>query len=659
MAHRRRSARLLWTPGLALLGFAAFAFIGVERTAAEGDTTPPVGTLLLYAGDPATNVTDISADTPATDDQSGVTTVELSNNGTAWQSFAYPGPGGWDISDPATGGTTAHGTHTVYARWTDGAGNVSAPVSASIIYDPVAPTLTLSFGPDGASATNDPNLTLYIGAADNVGVTLMEIAGPGGVHLSQAYSPTVAWDLGAAAPDGYYDFSVAVRDLAVNLTSVNASVFLDRTPPTFTRLNADAMAPGGTISFSISAGDMGEIPFARFSSNGGASWGAPVPIVGNQVEWNPLDATLGGSSALGRRTVHVQVRDTAGNWSSSRSAVVDVTASLSLDISANPTTGKPITFSLDWDSPVTLPSGAMCLWEFMWGDDASIYLAERNETFGSVMTQGAASAGFCDRWTFTLPWTPVRQYLVSVRVMASDWTILGGVMLGSSPDEVAFTSGVGSTSRHITTTNLPMFYVLPEDYELKRGEPAVYRAYAIGGATIRSSDAWTIVYENVPERHPGSAVLTFYPKTTGYITVCLARDYHYPTQLGACFDPPVRSGSGSSGGGSGSGSGASSSPAAESPEPGPSGTAGSSASGLTPSATPGSIAAVDSSPDPGAMPAGSMPTVQIRERTALGWVFVAIVLGAAFGGLALLHPGLRRRVLRLLERARLRGGRAG
>jgi hypothetical protein len=353
------------------------------------------------------------------------------------------------------------------------------------------------------------------------------------------------------------------------------------------------------------------------------------------------------------------VRDTAGNWSSSRSAVVDVTASLSLDISANPTTGKPITFSLGWDLPVTLPSGAMCLWEFMWGDDASIYLAERNETFGSVMTQGAASAGFCDRWTFTLPWTPVRQYLVSVRVMASDWTILGDVMLGSSPDEVAFTSGVGSTSRHITTSNLPMFYVLPEDYELTLGEPAVYRAYAIGGAKIRSSDVWTIAYENVPERHPGSAVLTFYPKTTGHITVCLARDYHYPTQLGACFDPPVRSGGGGGAGSGGGGAGASGSPGTASPGLGPSEGAGSPDSSVAASASPTSVAAAGPGTTPDTAKVGGVaPTATALDTTPTGWIAATVVLATALGGLGLLHPGLRRRVLELRDRrwARRRSG---
>jgi hypothetical protein len=359
------------------------------------------------------------------------------------------------------------------------------------------------------------------------------------------------------------------------------------------------------------------------------------------------------------------VRDGSGQWSNVRSTKITMTSSLSIAVSAGPTTGQPLTLGADWAHPIALPAGAMCLWEFMWGNDQSLYHDERDETFGYVMTQGPASKGFCDSWTFTLPWTPVRRYLVALRVMRSDWTTLGEAMIGGSPSDASFASSVGSTSRHITSSNLPMFYVLPDSYELRVGQPAVYRGYARGGATIRSSDRWVIQYVNTPETHPGSAVLTFYPKRTGHITVCLSREYSAGTQMMACFDPPVRAGSrsGGSGGGSGgsaSGSGGSGPPAAPPSQttpveasapptaslPAATGSAEPSAS-MEPPLTPGFVAAAVGSAPP-ATPAG--PGSSVSDQPAgvppTGWIgLAALGLGLAFGS-AMARPGLRLRISR-------------
>jgi hypothetical protein len=283
----------------------------------------------------------------------------------------------------------------------------------------------------------------------------------------------------------------------------------------------------------------------RFSTDGGAHWGAEIPMTDQIVIWDPRDAALGGKpKGLGPVSVKAKVRDGSGQWSNVRSTTVQYTASVHIGVSSNPTTGQPITFTPHWSDPVTFPSGTHCMWEFMTGDDRSLYDGSRDDSFSYNLTQGAAGGGWCGAWTFTLPWSTVRQYLVAFRVMLPDGSEINAE-LGGSPGDTAFTSTVGSTSHAINSSNLPLFYVLPDDDQLTVGVPTTYRGYAIGGATIKSSDHWSIVEEGL-HYYPGASTYTFTPEKAGHITVCLFRGSGTTPmdQLGACFDPSVKRGAG-------------------------------------------------------------------------------------------------------------------
>lgn len=624
------------------------AGLAVPPAAAVDDTTPPVGTLVLDSGNPATNVPNISVDYTATDDLSGVATVELSNDGEAWAAFGYPGPGRWNITDPAFGGSSADGVHAVYARWTDGAGNTSARVSKTIIYDATPPNGTLTIN-DGSGATADPVLTLHVGATDTIGVVDVEVlgGGPNSVGGTFPYAPTLTFSLGTPVSDGPYGIGATWRDLAGNAMTAYASIALDRVAPVLSTLYMVGTDPAtGLLSFSFHASDATEILAARFSVNGGGTWGPTVPIdsVTRAASYDPFATSGGGGPTLGPRTLSAQVQDAAGNWSNVQSIPIEVVAPITIGVSENPTTGEPLTLSIEWSRAVVLPSGSICRWEFLWGDDESINYGNRNETFGYLLIEGPASHGFCDEWTFTLPWTPVRRYLVTAFVRTSDWFGLGSATIGGGLGETAFSSTVGSTSRHIKTSNLPMFYVLPDAYELQVGEPAVYRAYAVGGATIKSTDTWEIQYENVPERHPGSTTLTFVPKKTGNLTVCLSRTRG--DWIASCFDPPVRAPSG----GGGSGSTATAAPATGSPGPTADGTTSPApADTSAPASAPGDVAAAG--PTSEANAGGPPGEASAPSATGAGWFAVVLVLVAVstLGGLAITRPTFR---VRAIERLR-------
>jgi hypothetical protein len=92
------------------------------------DTVPPTGSLEV-AGGVTTVITDaVRVDAPATDGEgTGVSVVALSNDGSTWTELAYQpvqtrlwtlGPG--------------DGIRTLHARWRDGAGNWSDPVTATV-----------------------------------------------------------------------------------------------------------------------------------------------------------------------------------------------------------------------------------------------------------------------------------------------------------------------------------------------------------------------------------------------------------------------------------------------------------------------------------------------------------------------------------------------
>jgi hypothetical protein len=508
---------------------------------------------------------------------------------------------------------------------------VAAFAPATLAVDDTTPpegSLTIE---GGLGYTNDEFVVLDVPATDDVGVTVVRAGLYGGPLTEYPYTPQIVHSIGDISTMAQQQLTIQVEwlDAAGNSSTQQGTVWLDWAAPDLQNFQTtNSEGPPGTVTFYLGAYEEASgVAAARFSTSGGSSWGAEIAMGNQIVVWNPRDPSVGGDpTAIGEHTVHAQVRDGSGQWSNIRSLAIVVAVPLAIGVSANPTTGQPLTLSAGWAGPIALPAGAMCMWEFMWGDDQSMYFANRNETFGYLVTQGPASSGFCDSWTFTLPWTPVRQYFVALRVMTSDWVDLGSAMIGASPDDPSFSSAVGSTSRSITASNLPMFYVLPDAYELTLGEPAVYRGFALGGATIKSSDVWSIQYENTPERHPGSAVLTFYPKTTGHLTICLYREYRAGTQMGACFDPPVRAASGGD-------SGPTSPPPAA-----PTSTVSTSPTGEpvvtdapTPRPTIPPLAAATGLPTPTSSDAASLPTAPSSRAPVEAILIVIIALGAATG----------------------------
>lgn len=409
--------------------------------------------------------------------------------------------------------------------------------------DTTPPTGTLSVN-GGAAATNSLELHLDVPATDDVGVAAVQVIFDGGPLGDQvAYAPALTTPMPGGTSDGMHRVAVVWYDAAGNSGwSDTVELRLDRQVPIIGQPQwpVDTDGLDASVPLIVPSLDGWPIESLRFSVNG-TTWGVPVPYA-DVVDYPFLDPVLGGSTRLGPRQVYVRAVDAAGNVSATVSGAWEATVRAPIKVSPDaPSTGHRITLTPQYAAPVTWPSGTNCAWDVMWGDNQSLYYGNRNDTFGYFYTYGPASKGYCDPRSFTLPWMPYPRVMVSFRAeVANSENAMVSESIGGSPEEKAIAPLIDSTSRRIGYSNVPMVYILPEDYILAVGQRTTYRAYSVNGAPIGSRDLWSVGYIDTPEQHYGGTSLTFTPKRTGYITVCWGSDTMKSTRYSACYDPPVK-----------------------------------------------------------------------------------------------------------------------
>ena len=419
---------------------------------------------------------------------------------------------------------------------------LAAPVAAD---DTTPPTGTLTIN-DGSGSTNDLHLTLHIPATDDVGVVSVVVSDSTGYNGDPIpYAETVEHTL-ADVGDGDYIVAVEWIDAAGNWTlSEQVHFSVDRVAPavgvvSFVDYSEEKDAVRSVQVDPLETWD--PLAFVRFSSNG-TTWSPRIPW-SSPVDWSYLDPALGGSPRLGSRTLYVQGGDLAGNWSSTKTKATVAAPRAPLSYSPDdPSTGHKLTLTPGYAADVTFPAGTECMWEVAWGDDASLYHGDHNDTFGFFMASGPASGGFCDALSFTLPWIAFPQMLVHYEVQLPGTDAEVDEWIGSSPNKPSIDPAIDSTDRHIASSNLPLIYVLPEDYTLVLGQPTTYKAYTVGGATLGAHDVWLADFSsdaNDIVREGGGASFTFTPHETGYVTVCINTDTSKSRRWSACYDPPVR-----------------------------------------------------------------------------------------------------------------------
>ncbi len=154
-----------------------FAARGVDNvgnfsnsTAASGpyyidNVAPAISAITINDNTSTTNSLRVTVKVTSSDAHSGVNQIRFSSNGSTWSAWqALATSYTYDMS--TNGGNTAQGTKSVYAQVRDKAGNSSASLRDTIVYDSLPPVVTLVQLGGGAAATATINTTVRTTGSD-------------------------------------------------------------------------------------------------------------------------------------------------------------------------------------------------------------------------------------------------------------------------------------------------------------------------------------------------------------------------------------------------------------------------------------------------------------------------------------------------------------
>jgi hypothetical protein len=280
---------------------------GPYTASVDLDTTPPTGTWLQVEFAPAVTrsatvnlVLNGGAEAVAMDVSNYANFSSLTHYATYTASVAN-----WPLL------TGTQGTKVIYARFIDSVGNMSTPVSTSIVYDTVPPALgTVSIN-GGQAVTAGTAVTVDLTSPDAAWMNVSQSACGAGSWT--AYAASLADTL--AGSDGTKSVYVKYRDAAGNETATceSDSIGLDRAlaTPGFAVAFTDATIYAGRTRSSLvrlyvynAAGDVSQIAVSSDPTFAGAAWQTP-PVTGY------LDIPL----VDGANTWYVIARDAAFNTS--------------------------------------------------------------------------------------------------------------------------------------------------------------------------------------------------------------------------------------------------------------------------------------------------------------------------------------------------------
>jgi hypothetical protein len=267
------------------------------------DATAPTGTLAVNGGASATNDQNVQLNLSASDVGSGVAEMSFSNDGTTWGSWqGYAVTATWTL-------TNGEGIKTVYARFKDGAGNISAPASDAITLDTVAPTGSIVVA-DDAPFVGTTIVSLTLNAVDTTsGVAQTSFSNDGsGWSAWQTYAISTTWTL--TSGDGNKTVYACFKDNAGNISATASdTVTLDTTAPA-----GSVVVAGGatyvattTVSLTLDAIDSASGVAQMSFSDDGSNWSA--------WETYATSKTWTLTSGDGSKVVYARYRDAVGNAS--------------------------------------------------------------------------------------------------------------------------------------------------------------------------------------------------------------------------------------------------------------------------------------------------------------------------------------------------------
>jgi hypothetical protein len=273
----------------------------------------------------------VTVQVPANDPGSGVSQVELSNDGANWTTQAYAASQPWIL--PAT-----NGTRTVYVRWKDTAGNWSTVTADTITLDTVAPTVTAPQRRLVAATTLDAGrITLRVpwsGSDTTSGIARYELqeSADGGAWTTVSTTLTAPTIHRSLASQHTYRFRVRAVDNAGNLGAwaIGSTFRLSRYSE-----RSQAIAYSGTWSTMSSPAYWG----GQARRSGSADARATLTFTGRSVAWvartGPnrgvarvyVNGTRVATIDLYSATTQTQRIVWTGNWTTSASRRITIRVS--------------------------------------------------------------------------------------------------------------------------------------------------------------------------------------------------------------------------------------------------------------------------------------------------------------------------------------------
>lgn len=253
----------------------------------QTDPNAPTGvTVRVNDGAEQTGGTRVRVTVTAQDDNSGLSSVQLSNDGSDWTDVTtMSGRSDSKTVEWKLDGTS-YGTKTVFARVKDVAGNWSAPASARILYmltDVTGPRVQLRIN-GGATSTDNRNVTLEIHATDDQApqsLLKMRFSNDGTDWSAwESYQPARSWTL--TEGEGRKSVWVQVQDAAGNPGGAIAEIFH----------RASLMPVTNTPAFFAATGSQGQ-----FDTGSGAVAVQFVRVRELEVRW--ADVTGAGTVRYG------------------------------------------------------------------------------------------------------------------------------------------------------------------------------------------------------------------------------------------------------------------------------------------------------------------------------------------------------------------------
>jgi hypothetical protein len=267
---------------------------------------------------PANNAT-VSGNISVTanaDDNVGVSKVEFYEDGALLSATNIaPYSYSWNST------TVTDGTHTLYAKAYDAAGNIkqSSNVTVTVRNDNTPPTVSISSPSNSAIVSGTVSVTTS--ASDNIGVSKVEFYVNGALQSTDTTSPyTFSWNTTSVA-NGSYTLSAKAYDAANNVGS-SSSVTVTVNNPDTTVPTASISSPSnnatinGTVSVTATASDNVGVAKVEFYVN--ASLQATDTSSPYSFSWNTT------SVANGSYTLSAKAYDAASNVGSSANVSVTV-----------------------------------------------------------------------------------------------------------------------------------------------------------------------------------------------------------------------------------------------------------------------------------------------------------------------------------------------